>query len=403
MFALTVSGLGELAGQEIAGLSGAWVEDSGFDGRSDVVLFSRDDAKVAGRLRLAEDVFVEVGRTLRASGDDPRWISGRLWRPQRVREALSVWEREVHPLRARASFRVIARVLQERSFLRTNLRRSLTTVIQHDQPLWSIADPGQLEVWIIEYRPGHFVTGLRVSDASMRQHDGRLDERPGALRPAVAAAMVRLAGPAGLPLLDPCCGSGTILREAAAERWTAQGVDVDPEAVNVARRNARGADVQVGDARSLPLDDDSLGACVSNLPFGHQHQVTGDMNRWLKTVLGEMARVTRVGGRVVVLIPDIPRSLIPRQLKLAQRHPIRVLGMQATIWAFDRVADNGSLSLGNGRAGGTGGARVTSSPPPRPEAIVADGPSTPIGVWSTAHGCGFSAGTWVQAARACAF
>jgi precorrin-6B methylase 2 len=353
MFALTVPGLGELAGQEIAGLSGAaCVEDSGFDGRSDVVLFSPDDATVAGRLRLAEDSFVEVGRTLRASGDDPRWISGHLWRPQRVREALSLWEREVHPLRARASFRVIARVLHERSFLRTDLRRSLTTVIQHDQPLWRIADPGQLEVWIIEYRPGRFVTGLRVSDASMRQHDGRLAERPGALRPAVAVAMVRLAGTPGQLLLDPCCGSGTILREAAAERWTARGIDIDPEAVDVARRNARGADVQVGDARSLPLGDDSVGACVSNLPFGHQYQVTGDMNRWLKTVLGEMARVTREGGRVVVLIPDIPRSLIPRQLKSAQRHPIRVLGMQTTIWAFDRVVGNGSLSLGNGRAAG---------------------------------------------------
>jgi 23S rRNA G2445 N2-methylase RlmL len=349
MFALTVPGLGELAGQEIAGLSGTWVEDSGFDGRSDVVLFSPDDAKVAGRLRLAEDVFVEVGRTLRASGDDPRWISRRLWRPQRVREALSAWEREAHPLRARASFRVIARVLQERSFLRTDLRRSLTTVIQHDQPLWSIADPGQLEVWIVEYRPGRFVTGLRVTGASMRQHDGRLAERPGALRPAVAAAMVRLAGTPGQPLLDPCCGSGTILREAAAERWTARGIDVDPVAVDVARRNAKGADVQVGDARSMPLGDGSVGACVSNLPFGHEYQVAGDMNRWLTTVLGEMARVTRVGGRVVVLIPDIPRSLIPRQLKLAERHPIRVLGMQTTIWAFDRVAAAGHYSGGRRR------------------------------------------------------
>src|SRR5262249_39981750 len=153
-----------------------------------------DDANVASRLRLAEDVFVEVGRTLRASGDDPRWISGRLWRSPRGPGALSVWEGEGHSPPARASLPGVARGLQGRSFLRPARRRSLTTAIQYDQPLWSIADPGQLEVWIIEYRPGRFVTGLRVSDARMRQHDGRLAERPGALRPAVAAAMVRLAG-----------------------------------------------------------------------------------------------------------------------------------------------------------------------------------------------------------------
>jgi tRNA G10 N-methylase Trm11 len=337
MFALTMPGLAGLASREVATIPGARLEDTGFDGRSDVVLFSSDAERQAGRLRLAEDVFIEIGRTMRASGDDPRWIAGRIWRPSRARMALSAWGREVHPLKARASFRVIARVLQERSFLRTDLRRSLTLAIQHDQPQWRVADPGQLEVWIIEYRPGRFVAGLRISDARMRQHDGRDVERQGALRPAVASAMVQLAGSPGLPLLDPCCGSGTILREAARDQWPVEGIDIDPGAVEAARQNLKGADIQLGDARCLPFADGSMGACVSNLPFGHQYKVE-NAETWLGTVLGEMARVTRDGGRVVLLVPEIPRSLTPRQLKFAERHPIRLLGMKTTIWAFNKVA-----------------------------------------------------------------
>jgi tRNA G10 N-methylase Trm11 len=336
MFALTMPGLASLAAREIDALAGASVEDSGFDGRSDVVLFtvSREE-KPATRLRLAEDVFVEAGRTMRSSGDAPRWIASRIWRPARAREALTAWGRQVRPLRARASFRVIARVLQERSFLRTELRRHLTQAIAHDQPSWTVADPGQVEVWVIEYRPGRLIAGLRVSDARMRQHEGRDAERAGALRPAVAAAMVALAGDPGLPLLDPCCGSGTIVAEAAASGWVAEGSDIDPLAVDIARRNARGASITAGDARRLPFPDASIGACVSNLPFGHQYKVD-DPSAWLAAVLAEMARVTAPGGRVVLLVPEVPRALVPAGLKLAERHPVRLLGMKTVIWAFDK-------------------------------------------------------------------
>jgi hypothetical protein len=41
------------------------------------------------RLRTTEDLFVEVGRTLRSEGDNPRWIAQRIWRPQRFQRALS--------------------------------------------------------------------------------------------------------------------------------------------------------------------------------------------------------------------------------------------------------------------------------------------------------------------------
>jgi tRNA G10 N-methylase Trm11 len=335
-----VPGLGQLVSRELGRVPGIVVRDSGFDGRSDVVLFetARESRSAVVDLGLAEDVFVEVGRTLRAEGDRSGWIAGRLWRPERVQRALSVWAEEVRPLARTMTFRVIARVLQERSFLRTDLRRQLTRAIQLDRPRWRVEDPAQIEVWVSEYAQGRFVAGLRLSDERMRQHDGRVVERAGALRPTVARAMVLCAGEPGGMALDPCCGSGTILRELLAAGWAARGLDIDPDAVEAARRNAPDAEVRVGDARSLELADQSVGACVSNLPFGQQYSVQGDMHPWLRSVLGEMARVTRPGGRVILLVPQLPRAVVPGSLRQRDRFRIRLLGTATTVWVFDRTA-----------------------------------------------------------------
>jgi tRNA G10 N-methylase Trm11 len=328
-----------MAGRELGRLPGVVARDSGFDGRSDVVLFEaeRGSRSAVVDLGLAEDVFVEVGRTLRADGDQPGRIAGRLWRPEQVQRALSVWAEEVRPLAGAMTFRVIARVLQERSFLRTELRQQVTRAVQRDRPRWRLADPAQIEVWAIEHEPGRFVAGLRLSDQRMRQHDGRVVERQGALRPTVARAMVVLAGEPRGVLLDPCCGSGTILGEALAAGWRARGLDIDPEAVRAARRNAPGADVRVGDARGLEVADHGVGASVANLPFGQRYSVQGDPHGWLRSVLGELARATRPGGRVVLLHPRLPHSVVPGTLRMRDRVRIRLLGMGTTIWVYDRT------------------------------------------------------------------
>jgi SAM-dependent methyltransferase len=338
MFAMAVPGLAPLVARSLGALPGVTVQDSGFDGRADVVVFevARGKRGEVADLSLVEDVFVEVGRTSRTDGDRAASIAGRMWRPERVQRALSVWADEVRPLSTGMSFRVIARVLHERAFLRTQLRQELTEVVALDRPRWRVGDPAQIEVWVSEYAAGKLVAGLRLTDASKRQHEGRTVEREGALRPTVASAMVELAGePSGL-LVDPCCGSGTILREATDASWDAEGLDIDPDAVPIARANAPEAAVRPGDARRLDYADGSVDACVSNLPFGEQYGVQGDMKAWLRTVLGEMARVVRPGGRVVLLAPAIDRAVVPAALRLRERFPIRLLGMRTTIWVYDR-------------------------------------------------------------------
>jgi tRNA G10 N-methylase Trm11 len=71
--------------------------------------------------------------------------------------------------------------------------------------------------------------------------------------------------------------SGAILAEATTSGWKAEGLDIDPAAVQTARHNVPRAVIRKGDARNLDLPDSHMGAYVSNLPFGQQYEVQGSM------------------------------------------------------------------------------------------------------------------------------
>jgi 23S rRNA G2445 N2-methylase RlmL len=338
MFVTCLPGLTPLVGTQL-GQAGVRITADGFDGRADLLMV---EATADGRnsvlaARSIDDVFVEVGRADRSRGDSPHQIASLLWQPESVQRALSVWAQYRQPLNKGMTFRVITRVLSEKAFRRTDLRQRLTQRIGQDRRRWRTADPAQIEVWACEYRPGSFVAGLRLTDAQVRQHGGRTAERPGALRPAVAAAMVALAGEPSGTLLDPCCGSGTILAEALEAGWSAAGEDIDEEAVRIARLNAPAAMINRGDVRKIALPDASVAACVTNLPFGRQYQVQGQMDEWLGAALEDIGRVVKPGGEVVVLAPDIPRLAVPAAFTSNGKFGITLLGTRTAIHRYRRT------------------------------------------------------------------
>lgn len=94
------------------------------------------------------------------------------------------------------------------------------------------------------------------------------------------------------------------------------------------------ADVQLGDARELLVPDDSVQACVSWLP---SRAAAGDWREWAAAVLTELSRVTRTGGSVVLLAPELPRASIPSALRLRRQVPVRMPDGAASIWVFRRA------------------------------------------------------------------
>ena len=70
-------------------------------------------------------------------------------------------------------------------------------------------------------------------------------------------------------LVDPCCGPGTILLEAAQMGIEAVGYDINPKMVKATQANAAhyglGARAYDGDARR---NGKQFGAIVADLPYG---------------------------------------------------------------------------------------------------------------------------------------
>jgi 23S rRNA G2445 N2-methylase RlmL len=341
-FATAIPGLRPVLAREIGELRGVRADPvQEFDGRNDVVPFTARGHDGLLSLRTGEDVFAEIASVHRRERLGS--VVRDLWDQRGLEQALSAYGAGVRPLRARMTFRVVARVLSEREFLRTELRDELVRRVLRSRPRWRLADPAELELWVLETSPGRFRLGVRLSSGAMRHRDGRAVERPGALRPTVAAAMVLLAGEraTGQVLLDPGCGSGTVLAEAAALGWEPVGSDLDPAAVAVAHQNlGETARLLRADVRRLPLAEASIAAVASNLPFGKQYELQGRPEPWFAATLDELARVTRPGGNVVLLVPRSPafERALSRQsmIKLVERLDLRLLGMNTALWSLHR-------------------------------------------------------------------
>ncbi|NXK11724.1 THUM2 protein, partial [Herpetotheres cachinnans] len=130
------------------------------------------------------------------------------------------------------------------------------------------------------------------------------------LRSTVAWAMASLAEiSAGAFVLDPMCGLGTILVEAAKEwpeacYWGADISDSQLEGADVNIRTAGLMDkieLLKASVKVLPLPSESFDAVISDIPFGKKFKITKDI-QLLPDILQEMERVLRVGGTMVLLL-----------------------------------------------------------------------------------------------------
>jgi hypothetical protein len=253
------------------------------DGRADLVAFDGP----APQLRTAEHAFAVVR--------DVRAIK--------------------HPVR------LVVRVQDESRFTRGDLRREYARRVTERE--------GARELWVLQTRERRLWIGLRVD----RPRKPRRVEMPGALRPAVAAAMLELVVDHDL-VVDPCCGSGTIPLAARS----AIGADLSAEAVAAGRANGVRSLLRA-DAQRVALRDNSATAVVTNLPFGRQHVVQGSPVAWYRRVLTESLRIAPQAVVLAAATTPFRQALGRLDADLAGRYEINLLGNRTVIWDVRRRAD----------------------------------------------------------------
>ncbi|XP_039567184.1 THUMP domain-containing protein 2 isoform X2 [Passer montanus] len=153
--------------------------------------------------------------------------------------------------------------------------------------------------------------------------------RTAGLRSTVAWAMASLAEiRAGALVLDPMCGLGTILLEAAKE-WPEAcywGADISDSQLEGADGNIRAAglvdkiELLKASVKALPLPSESFDSVISDIPFGKKFKTTSD-SRLLPDLLQEMERVLRVGGTLVLLLSQELRRHVDRLTRCAGGDP----------------------------------------------------------------------------------
>ncbi|KFP08893.1 THUMP domain-containing protein 2 [Egretta garzetta] len=178
------------------------------------------------------------------------------------------------------------------------------------------------------------------------------------LRSTIAWAMASLAEiSVSAFVLDPMCGLGTILLEAAKEwpeacYWGADISDSQLEGADVNIRTASLVDkieLLKASVKALPLPSESFDAVISDIPFGKKFKITKDI-QLLPDILQEMERVLRVGGTIVLLLSQELHKHVDGITKGAENDSPHAIsdGASESATAKALSVDGNSSSLVNG-------------------------------------------------------
>jgi tRNA (guanine6-N2)-methyltransferase len=171
---------------------------------------------------------------------------------------------------------------------------------------------------------------VRTTRRPLATRPWRVCDRPGGLNASLAAALAWLAAPpGGVVALNAFSGSGTLAIELALAdpRARVEGIDLDPEAVACARRNAVAAGVdgrvrfEVGDVTGWTRAGGPVDLVLADPPWGDAVG-SRERNRALyPAFLAQAASWTRPGGRLVVVTHEVALTAA----LLRERGPWRVV------------------------------------------------------------------------------
>lgn len=188
---------------------------------------------------------------------------------------------------------------------------------------------------------GRAIVGVQLNREPLGRRIRRGRPLRGAVKPTVAAAMIRLAGGhrGRHRLLDPVCGAATIPVEAKLlnPELRVSASDWDPATVAAAERTVanHGVDVVVrrADARRLTevWAGERFDVITANIPWGQRLGRRVSLSALYAELLAGMLEVLADGGRMVVLSPRVKaleRACTRLSLRLVREIAVETGGMQ---------------------------------------------------------------------------
>jgi 23S rRNA G2445 N2-methylase RlmL len=226
----------------------------------------------------------------------------------------------VRPVPSRSPFEVVASFLGRRNYTRYEVEGAVGAALESASGRRFLPGPRTEDThpalsWRVHLFDGGGVLGLRLGPRPLHRRPYRMQSVQGSLHPPLAYAAAMLAGPeSGSVVLDPFCGSGTMLLEARRLQPDACliGADLEIAAVRAARANAGTecpAGWLVGDAGRMALAAEAVDVVLTNPPWRRQLHRQGALVPGLQTFWSELARVTTPGVRVAILLQELEQEV----------------------------------------------------------------------------------------------
>ena len=240
---------------------------------------------------------------------------------------------EVRALPATPLFSVTASHVGKRNYSSDEIKQHVADALTASRPWQYTQNDADADLNVRLFIEGEGVdVGARLAKGPLYKRDYAVADYPGSLKPPLAAALIRIAAPrAGQILLDPFCGSGTILLESLPLGLQILAGDISSHAVESCRN--RNLDVRQWDARSLPLEDSSVDRIVSNLPWGDQSVIKTESAGFYHDICREMERVLKPDGKIV-LLTTLAEQVQFSSLRLELNREISLFGKRPAILKF---------------------------------------------------------------------
>lgn len=220
-------------------------------------------------------------------------------------EELKRWFEEIEIPEGRICVRV--RNIGGRKVDSLRLERELGAILWRRGARISVSKPDYV---IRVYFSDRIHAGILMHETDRKQFMLRRPDlkpffRPGAILPRIARSLVNIAGIKEGMVLDPMCGTGTILVEAGlmglefmgieAYRVIAEGCGINLQYYGLPKN------VVIGDVKNMGLKDESVDGIVTDFPYLQSTKSLGEIHELYSSALSEFERVLKDKSRAVFL------------------------------------------------------------------------------------------------------